>query len=277
MYYHVLVETKEKTGKNKDKNREIYELDKTETTDLLSSIVIPFIKKEEFQFNGYFLKPSDISRISIYETQQTTKELSKWENDHMPRNIIMFVTKEMIVHYDKYSKDVTKEIFTEANELLKTPSLNKSISPNDFSKVFIVHGQDELAKTEVARFIEKLGIEPIILHEQVSLGKTIIEKIEHYSNVNYGIVLYTPCDLGAKNGDSKYNPRARQNVVFEHGYLIAKLNRENVAALVKDEVELPNDISGIVYIEMDAKKAWALLLAKELKKAGYDIDLNKLI
>jgi predicted nucleotide-binding protein len=120
------------------------------------------------------------------------------------------------------------------------------------SDVFIVHGHDDLAKTQAARFIEKLGLKPIILHEQTSSGKTIIEKIEEYSNVGFGIVLYTPCDKGCKNGDeTKWLNRARQNVVFEHGYLIGKIGRQNVCALVKGEVEVPNDISGVVYVKMD--------------------------
>jgi len=152
---------------------------------------------------------------------------------------------------------------------------NNTTSDKDFTKVFIVHGRDELAKVEVARFIEKLDLQPIILNEQANLGMTIIEKIEHYSNVNFGIVLYTPCDVGSlKDGELK--PRARQNVVFEHGYLIGKLQRQNICALVKDNVETPNDISGIVYIPMDDNKAWQFAVAKELRNAGYEIDMNKL-
>ncbi|MEH7084794.1 nucleotide-binding protein [Neobacillus drentensis] len=148
---------------------------------------------------------------------------------------------------------------------------------NDKSRVFIVHGHDDLAKTEVARFIEQLGLFPIILHEQANKGKTIIEKIEEYSNVGFGIVLYTPCDIGAQK-DSKNNlkQRARQNVVFEHGFLMGKIGRENVAALVKGEVETPNDISGVVYINMDPFHGWQRELIKELKESGYEINIERL-
>ncbi|WP_416151146.1 TIR domain-containing protein [Salipaludibacillus sp. HK11] len=144
----------------------------------------------------------------------------------------------------------------------------------DKTKVFIVHGHDDLAKTELARFIEKLGLSPIILHEQASGGKTIIEKIEKYSNVGFGIVLYTPCDIGAKKGN-ELQSRARQNVVFEHGFLIGKIGREKVAALKKDIVEVPNDIAGVVYIDMIA--GWKLEIAKELRGSGYDIDYNLIV
>lgn len=276
MYYQVIIESNEKVGKNKT-NRKYYELDKTETSEIINTIIVPYLNKEEIQFDGYFLKPNDIARIAIKETEKTSAELSKYENDNMPRNVIMFVSKEDVVEYDRLTKDVTKELFQKARDKISNPvSENKDVKERDFSKIFIVHGQDELAKEELARFIEKLGFEPIILHEQASLGMTIIEKIEYYSNVNFGIVLYTPCDLGAKKGDDNLKPRARQNVVFEHGYLIGKLKRENVCALVKDNVETPNDISGIVYIPMDSNKAWKILVGKELQKAGYKVDLNKL-
>lgn len=146
------------------------------------------------------------------------------------------------------------------------------------NKVFIVHGHDGEAKLRTARFVEKLGFDAIILHEQVSRSMTIIEKIERYSNdVGFGIVLYTPDDIGnAKNAaeKSEMNYRARQNVVFEHGFLIGKLGRENVTPLVEGNIELPNDISGVVYT---SKNNWELDIAKEMKAAGYDIDLNKLM
>lgn len=160
------------------------------------------------------------------------------------------------------------------NSLVNTSNSNKNLAKDE---VFIVHGHDDLAKVKTARFIERLGLRPIILHEQSSSGKTIIEKIEEYSNVGFGIVLYTQCDIGAKKGDeNNLQPRARQNVVFEHGYLIGKIGRQNVCALVKNEVEIPNDISGVVYVKMDEDESWHLKLAKELRSSGYDIDMNKL-
>lgn len=146
----------------------------------------------------------------------------------------------------------------------------------DKSKVFIVHGHDNLAKVEAARFVESLGLTAIILHEQASSSSTIIEKIEAYSNVGFAIVLYSPCDLGKAKDEDKLVPRARQNVVFEHGYLMGKIGRKNVCALVKSELEKPNDISGVVYIDMDNAGAWKHSLFKEMKTVGYDIDANKL-
>jgi len=140
------------------------------------------------------------------------------------------------------------------------------------SQVVIVHGHDDHAKADAKSYVESRGLEPIILHLQASGGKTIIEKIDHYTNVGFGIVLYTECDVGAKRDSLTYKWRARQNVVFEHGYLIAKLTRARVAALVKGDVEVPNDISGVVYIGMDAAMKWHVEMDNELRQAGYQIS-----
>lgn len=153
-------------------------------------------------------------------------------------------------------------------------SVNTSVARNK-RNVFIVHGRDNEAKYEVSRFIEALGLKAIILHEQASSGMTIIEKIEHYSNdADFALVLYTPCDHGRGAHESKMHPknRARQNVVFEHGYLMAKLGRENVCALVKGDIETPNDISGVVYVGLDSAGGWKIEVSKELKACGYEIN-----
>lgn len=139
------------------------------------------------------------------------------------------------------------------------------------SQVFIVHGHDELAKLDVANFVSSLGLEPIILHMQASSGMTIIEKIERYSNVGFGIILYTPCDVGSKVGELTGKYRARQNVVFEHGYLIGKLGRPRVTAVVKGDVEPPNDISGVVYVGMDTAGSWQEQIKVELRSVGYHV------
>jgi hypothetical protein len=144
------------------------------------------------------------------------------------------------------------------------------------ASVFLVHGHDDRAKVEVARFMEKLGLDVIILHERTNAGQTIIEKFEREaSGVAFAVVLLTADDIGSPKGSAaKPVPRARQNVVFEHGYFIAKLGRSNVAALMDPSVEAPSDYSGVVYIPLVAE-SWKLLLAKEIKGAGIEIDLNK--
>jgi predicted nucleotide-binding protein len=145
--------------------------------------------------------------------------------------------------------------------------------------VFLVHGHDEATKEKIARFLEKLGLEVIILHEKVSQGMTIIEKFEEYAaQAGFAIILFTPDDIAFPLGDEEHKqPRARQNVVLEMGHFIGRLGRERVCALYKGGVELPSDILGVVYHSIDDASGWKLALAGELKAAKYEIDLNKIV
>lgn len=143
--------------------------------------------------------------------------------------------------------------------------------------VFIVHGHNNEIKINVARTIEKLGLKPIILHEQPNEGKTIIEKFEEHSSVGFAIVLLTNDDLGKSKKDDNLNSRARQNVILELGYFIGKLGRNRVCPLYTKGVELPSDLYGLLYTELDQADSWKFALAKELKTAGYIIDVNNLL
>ena len=130
----------------------------------------------------------------------------------------------------------------------------------------------------MARFLERIGLQPVVLHEKASEGRTIVEKLEYYADVGFAVVLLTPDDLGKFRLDSgDHKPRARQNVILELGFFMAKLGRERVCALVKDNVERPSDYDGVLYIPFDDSDGWKLKLVGELTKAGYDIDLKRLV
>lgn len=279
MYYQILIETTEKIGKSKE-NKVITDIDIVNKNEIIEDILRPYLRNEQFTVNGYILNKVDIVRLKIMTTEKSARELSKYENDNMPDGFLVYVSPQDILRYDRYTIDVTKQLLDEIKNTFDSGSTSTKddIAKLDKGKVFIVHGHDNEAKIEVARFVERLGFEAVILHEQVNDGMTIIEKIDKYSNVGFAIVLYTPCDIGYPKEHSDLKKfRARQNVIFEHGYLISKIGRNNVCALVKQDVEIPNDISGIVYIAMDEHYGWKLPLAKEMKSSGYDVDFNLVI
>jgi hypothetical protein len=146
-------------------------------------------------------------------------------------------------------------------------------------EVFIVHGHDIAAREAVARFLMKLEIEPIILDEEPNAGRNIIEKLEEAfaeGLEGFAVVIMTPDDIGAvKDHPEAPKPRARQNVIMELGYFIGFLGRDRVCALYRAGVELPSDYHGVVYVPLDEAGAWQMGLARELKAAGFDVDLNK--
>jgi predicted nucleotide-binding protein len=277
MYYHVLIETTEIVGKEGE-YRKLSEFDEMDLNKIETRVIRPFLLKEEIHFDGCFLARSDIKRVLIKETKQPIEVLLALERSRDTSGWSGFLGREYILANQQYASDITNSSFDKIKALLATETAStNSIPITDSTKIFIVHGRDDLAKTEAARFIEKLGFSAIILHEQPNSGKTIIEKIEEYTNVRFALVLYTPCDIGGLVGEKTQKPRARQNVVFEHGYLIGKLGRPNVCALVTEGVECPSDISGVAYYPIDSHGAWRLLVAKELRNSGYPVDMNKII
>lgn len=159
-------------------------------------------------------------------------------------------------------------------------ALSPSSAPaTDSKKVFLVHGHDNEAKEGTARFLERLGLQPIVLHEQPSSGRTIIEKFETYSgDIAFAVVLLTPDDFGGvASAPGQSRPRARQNVIMELGYFMGRLGRYRVCALHKGGVELPSDYQGVLYIELDPAGAWKTKLAQEFVQAKLPIELSGLL
>jgi CheY-like chemotaxis protein len=127
---------------------------------------------------------------------------------------------------------------------------------------FIVHGHDSQALFELKNYIQNTlkWQEPIILREQPSLGKTLIEKFEEFARrIDYVFVLLTPDDRIADSGSNEEKRRARPNVIFELGFFYGMLERRSgrIFLLHKGPIELPSDISGIVWIDVNGGVATA--------------------
>lgn len=168
----------------------------------------------------------DESIVSAIKADPSSIFLSKW-NDHSIDDILSRIAQ--LLHLE----DVV-------------------VSP----RAFIVHGQDERTKLQLKNYLQNTlkFSEPTILHEQPNRGRTIIEKFEDYAAASSIVfVILTPDDLAAATSDAdeaKY--RARQNVIFELGFFLGRLGRDSgrVILLHKGPIELPSDISGIVYIDI---------------------------
>ena len=171
--------------------------------------------------------------------------------------------------------DEIEEYWEDDDKSPSTPEVEAMI-PRNANKVFVVHGHDESARETVARFLERLELQPVILHEQPNQGRTIIEKFEDHADVGFAVVLLTPDDMGGpRGGKPQSKPRARQNVILELGFFLGKLGRQGVSSLVKGDVETPSDYDGVVYIDLDDAGSWKMKLVQELKAAGFDIDANR--
>lgn len=273
--YHILVELKNK------KYYEEYDLEKSEK-EIINDYIVPYLKNEDFFIGSNFVKKEDIIEFVIKKTEiriENYRQQLEWKRNSSGVVYLYPVYKRVTLRNQITGKNIVGDLIKQAKEkeeLLKEKEIDgTSISRSD-NRVFIVHGHDNEMKIDVARFIDKIGLESIILHEQASKGQTIIDKIDEYTNVSYGIVLYSPCDLGKAKNDTELKERARQNVVFEHGYLIGKLGKNKVIALNKGDIETPSDIGGVVYIPYNTHEGWKISIIKELKENNFEIDYNKI-
>jgi len=244
--------------------------------DLLNRISIPFIRREQFFCGGVVISPSQVSEVKFSETQQSSSNLTPMITARrLSLGIITFHPAEWEVIWE--GRDVTREILDEAKNLFSVaPQISAARGDEPPTKkmsdrVFVVHGHDTKAVDQTEILIHRFGLTPIILKETPNSGRTVIEKFEDHADVGCAIVLLTPDDVGGVNVDH-LSPRARQNVIWEWGYLVSRLGRSRVICLYKNGVEMPSDLAGLVTIHIgDDVREKSDEIRRELNAAGYSI------
>jgi hypothetical protein len=163
-----------------------------------------------------------------------------------------------VVQQDEHARFLSRWSSPTFKEFIRVVSEMLGREPEGLPlKTFIVHGHDNETKLAVKNYLQnRLHLpEPIVLHEQANLGRTLIEKFEDYSaGVDLVFVLLTPDDLLATSGTGEDEKRrARQNVILELGFFLGKLGRLSgrVFLLHKGLLELPSDLSGVIYLNID--------------------------
>lgn len=202
---------------------------------------------------------------------------------------IRFKTGEIVNVFDKGTLSIQGKNQARVHELLDVEAPDAGSAsvvrerPTPTSRnVFVVYGHDQPARDQLEAMLRRWQLEPLILDQLPSEGQTIIEKLEKYTgdDVRFAVVLATPDDEGYARGKADERKfRARQNVVFELGLLLAKLGRARVAILLKhqDQMERPSDVQGLIYLPFtDSVDETKVLLAKEMDKQGIHIDVAKL-
>ncbi|WP_375645905.1 TIR domain-containing protein [Bartonella sp. TT29SHDZB] len=175
----------------------------------------------------------------------------------------------------KLIEDLAKHI----EETSTIPSSKTASNPSN-KKIFIVHGHDCYALTELENVLLKLGLEPYILQNTSGNGLPIIQTLKKEicdSSISFGIVLLTHDDMGyaISQGAEKIQPRARQNVIFEMGMLAAALPLERIAILQKEGIEMLSDVGGVYYLSFKehVNETFPKLI-KRLQKADFSFNTD---
>lgn len=238
--------------------------------------------------SGFDMAPNLLKKKINYTLQEIlghdTKEYSEFSIDSLHTlNLIFSYTCEDV--QDNFRRGINCAVIKLTslrdflNEKLEDMEFTSAPQPEfltpakiETTEIFIVHGRDEAAKNELEQFITELGLKPVVLHRKPDEGLTIIEKFEKHSKVGFALILLTPDDT-VTNPDGTVLKRARQNVIFEMGFFVAKLGRGRVCCVKKEDVEVPSDISGVIYKSFRNHITEAKYpIMQELRAAGYKVS-----
>ncbi|MEH8175637.1 nucleotide-binding protein [Aeromonas veronii] len=268
-------------------------------------------KLQERIHKGRDIKQIQITSLDALDTARN--EYNKWNSFNTELLKRMFTTEELAGEYSQWYggilisrgepslREKISDLFRDIDDkihrldsilerLVLIPLNNQhavseteQVSPKSSSakskKVFVVHGHDDKAKTNLEIFLHEIGLEPVVLHRQADVGLTVIEKFEKHSDVGYAFILLTPDEVAylkseeSKDDDDRTKEfRARPNVIFEFGYFVGKLGRSKVCCLYTGDVALPSDVSGMIYKKFtNSIEEVAYSVIKDLKASGYEI------
>jgi len=145
------------------------------------------------------------------------------------------------------------------------------------SKVFIVHGHNDALTYELSHYLQKVGLDVIIFREEVKRSQTVPEKLfDLAKKAGFAVALLTADDVGSEKGALSWQPRARQNVVFEMGLFIGMLGRQKVCAVYEPGIEWPSDLQGTQSVKYVKDGTWKYDVAREIDATGITVDFRKL-
>ena len=162
----------------------------------------------------------------------------------------------------------------------KTPLKQfKDSIPNEIkvnNRVFVIAGSKKEMNNACMEVLSKLGLEPILAHDQFNFSESTDRRYIQYPDVKFAIVILSGDDfVYPKNGKPADSwLRSRQDIVFELGNLIGKFGRQNVFSLYYEQKSflLPTSLHNATYTPFDNAGHWKYELLQHLRLAGFEIN-----
>ncbi len=272
MFYHIIIETKDKSmGRNRD--GKILELDKTDILEIQDRVIMPFLRREDLHFDGYFVKADEIKRVSIRCTAKTSRDLADTINQNMPPSVIMIVSPKGAVEWEEHSTDVTNELFKNAKQALshqgaspiKSPQLittNRRVqamprTTPERPRLFVGSSREGMKIAEAIQENLDHDMECTIWTQGVfGLSQTSIESLEQQlQNSEFAVLVIFPDDVTESRGEKAASPR--DNVIFELGLFMGILGRSHTFMIRPRyaDLKMPSDLAGITVATYDDKRS----------------------
>ena len=272
--YHIYIEyaEPEKSGVRFNVSQE--ELNRTFAT--------PFGAGQPFWFMGRLLNPIKVTKVVIFWSYATADKLS------LPNQENLVVAKDKKYLIESIVKGKVKGAYVCTEKFLSSTEKNMplnqsaaSTSGNLGRRIIVVSGADSEMKQAVTGVLTKLSLIPVVICEEPSQGKKIVENFRRdYADVGFAAVLLSPDDFAyAKNeAATKRKLRPQQDVVFELGFLLGKLGKGKVHVFFRECTNfVPTDFEGIKVTAFDDRDSWKLVLMRELTNCGYHVDADRVL
>jgi predicted nucleotide-binding protein len=273
--YHIYIEyaEPEKSGVRFNVSQE--ELDRTFAT--------PFAAGQPFWFMGRLLNPIKVTKVVVFWSNVTADKLS------LPNQENLVAAKDKKFLIESIVKGKVKGAYVCTEKFLPSTEKNTSTNKSTISalrnlsrRIIVVCGADDEMKQALTEALTKLSLIPLVMCEEPSQGKKIVENFNRdYADVTFAVVLLSPDDFAyAKNeAATKRKLRPQQDVVFELGFLLGKLGKGNVLIFFREcqNFEIPTDFEGIKVTAFDDRDSWKLALIREVSNCGLAVDGDRIL
>ena len=246
--------------------------------ELVRTFSEPFSAGKPFWFLGRLLNPLKVTKTVLFWSYESANML--W----LPNQETLIAAKDKKYVVDSIEKGKVKGAYLCTEKYLAKPQTVTAQSVASSSakrRILVVCGADDEMKKAITSALSKLWLIPVLLCEEPSHGRKLLERSADYADVGFAVVLLSPDDFAyAKNEDSTTRKlKPRQEVVFELGYLLGKLGKANVLVFFKEclNFEPPTDFEGMKTVAFDALDSWKLALIRELGNSGYVVDAGRIL
>lgn len=256
--------------------------------ELIGAFQEPFANCQPFWFMGRLLNPIKVVKIVIFWSYQTADQL------YLPGNGSLIEAKDKKYLIDCILKGKVKGVYICTEQFiavtpkkpLQAPQAAQvqpavSVPSGIPRRIIVVSGTDEAMKQTITGALRKLGLAAVVMNEEPSQGKKIIDRFADYADVGFALVLLSPDIYSYPKGEeaTKRSRIPKQDVTFMFGFLLGKLGQDRVLALYR---EGPNfafamDFEGVKFAALDDRDSWKLALIRELTNLGYTVDAERLL
>jgi predicted nucleotide-binding protein len=271
--YHIYVEYAE-PGKSGVRFNVLHE-------ELVRTFTAPYNAGQPFWFMGKLLNPQKVTKASIFWSYESADKLT------LPNQENLVAAKDKKYLLENIIKGKVKGVYLCTEKFLS--STQKAVTPNQPAKpvlgvgrrVFVVCGTDSEMKKAVTDALTKLRLVPVVMCEEPSQGRKIVERFADYADVGFAVVLLSPDDFAysAEESPSKRKLRPRQDVVFELGFLLGKLGKDKVLVFYREHENFgsPTEFEGLKVVAFDNRDSWKLALIRELTNCGYSVEADRIL